>query len=204
MEEAVAGAVEVAAIAQRASDKERDAVVYRLRAATAEGRLTLDEFAERVALVLETKTVDQLVPLTADLPDPALSAESGPARTGASMTQHRRLVSVFGRARHTGSWDADPITTVVAVFGQSYLDLTGCRLAPGVDVLELRTFNVFAGVEIVVPPGAVVDVRGVAVFGGRHLEHDAPAVHGAPVLGVRVRSYSVFGGLLVRNARRVP
>jgi hypothetical protein len=37
-------------MAQRASDLERRAVVDHLRAATSEGRLTLDEFEERVSV----------------------------------------------------------------------------------------------------------------------------------------------------------
>ena len=51
----------------RASDADRDRVIDVLRAATAEGRLTADEFNERMEAALSSRTFRELVPLTADL-----------------------------------------------------------------------------------------------------------------------------------------
>jgi hypothetical protein len=93
--------------------------------------------------------------------------------------------------------------TVVAVFGHSHIDLAACRLPPGVSAVELRTFGVFAGIEVVVPPGALVDIGGFTVFGGRQLRH-SPVGRTATGLRVTVRSYGAFGGVLVRSARQVP
>lgn len=53
---------------QRASDAERELVVARLRDACAEGRLTADELAERVAAAYAARTYAELDRLTADLP----------------------------------------------------------------------------------------------------------------------------------------
>ena len=50
--------------AVRASDQEREAAAERLRVATAEGRLTLDELAERLEGALAARTRDELEPLT--------------------------------------------------------------------------------------------------------------------------------------------
>lgn len=195
------------AMAQRASDLERQAVVDHLRAATSEGRLSLDEFEERVGLVLGSQTHAELAPVTADLP-PMVGAATGvpavPASAdGPSTERRRRLVSVFAHARHAGPWEAGRMMTVVAVFGHSHVDLAACRLPPGVRSVELRTFGVFAGIEVVVPPGAVVDVGGITMFGGRHLRH-RPVEQAEPGLHVRVRSYGAFGGVLVRSNRKVP
>jgi hypothetical protein len=52
----------------RASDADRDAVVDRLREATAEGRLEPDEFEQRVHGVLRARTYGDLAELVADLP----------------------------------------------------------------------------------------------------------------------------------------
>jgi hypothetical protein len=57
-------------VALRASDAEREAVAARLRAAAAEGRLTLTESDERQTAADSAGTRDELVPLTADLPEP--------------------------------------------------------------------------------------------------------------------------------------
>lgn len=53
---------------QRASDAEREAVVEHLRQAAGEGRLDPDELGERVERAYRAQTIDELEPLTADLP----------------------------------------------------------------------------------------------------------------------------------------
>lgn len=53
----------------RVGDDERHAVVEQLRTHLGAGRLTMDEFEERTTRALAARTVGDLVPLTADLPD---------------------------------------------------------------------------------------------------------------------------------------
>ncbi|MFG1925640.1 DUF1707 domain-containing protein [Cryptosporangium sp. NPDC048952] len=52
----------------RASDKDRERVVELLRQHTSEGRLTIEEYEQRVETAYATKTVADLRPLLADLP----------------------------------------------------------------------------------------------------------------------------------------
>src|SRR5689334_5923244 len=52
----------------RISDAERELVVAQLNAAVAEGRLTLDEFEERVDGVLRSRTFGEIEPFVGDLP----------------------------------------------------------------------------------------------------------------------------------------
>ena len=59
----------------RASDAERDATVDRLSAATGDGRLTLEEFSQRMGQATTARTRAELDRLVADLP-----AETPPAR----------------------------------------------------------------------------------------------------------------------------
>src|SRR5271169_3695762 len=53
--------------ALRASDADRDRVIELLRAAVADGRLDPVEFDQRLDAALAARTIDALVPLTADL-----------------------------------------------------------------------------------------------------------------------------------------
>jgi hypothetical protein len=55
----------------RASDEDRRRVVTQLERHTAEGRLTLEEFSDRVARVYAATTNSELAALTRDLPTPA-------------------------------------------------------------------------------------------------------------------------------------
>lgn len=63
----------------RASDADRAAMVARLQEAVGRGLLTLDEGDERMASAFAARYVDELAPLTADLPAPA---PGGPAAVG--------------------------------------------------------------------------------------------------------------------------
>lgn len=53
----------------RASDVDRDRVAAVLREHTAQGRITMDEFNERLEQLYKSKTYGELARLTADLPD---------------------------------------------------------------------------------------------------------------------------------------
>ena len=73
----------------RASDADREAVSDQLRDAHAEGRLTLDEFNERLDQSLAAKTLGELSAVTRDLPTVgravAVPGASLPAPTGRSV-----------------------------------------------------------------------------------------------------------------------
>jgi hypothetical protein len=74
----------------RASDADRQRVVAELERHTAAGRLSLDEFGERVEQVLRSATHGQLVRVTADLPQ----ENPSPVR----QEHGRQLIVAFGLA----------------------------------------------------------------------------------------------------------
>lgn len=57
----------------RASDADRDRTAEALAAASAEGRLSLEEYSQRSDAALVTRTLGELTSLTADLPAPPRS-----------------------------------------------------------------------------------------------------------------------------------
>ena len=75
----------------RASDADRDRTAALLREHHAAGRLTVEEFAERMDKALEAKTVGELDELLADLPAidlyqlPDASLRRAPPRSGQSL-----------------------------------------------------------------------------------------------------------------------
>jgi hypothetical protein len=62
----------------RASDRDRQQAVDRLRGAVEDGRLTMDEYVDRMEAACQAATYGDLVPLCADLPAPA-PVVAGPA-----------------------------------------------------------------------------------------------------------------------------
>jgi hypothetical protein len=169
----------------RASDSEREQAVGRLREATAQGRLTLDEFSQRVEAVYGAKTHQELEPLTADLP-------AVPANLPAARRRPRQFtISIFGGSDRKGRWRVARRHWVLSLFGGSDLDLREASLEGG--EATITVLDVFGGTDLYVPDGIDVDFNGVGIFGGAD-EHgrDEPARPGAPVL--RVRALAVFGG----------
>lgn len=63
----------------RASDADREMVAARLRDGHAEGRLTMEEFEARLEAAYAARTFGELVPLTRDLPEPAVDGAPAPA-----------------------------------------------------------------------------------------------------------------------------
>jgi hypothetical protein len=88
----------------RASDADRDRVIDVLRAATADGRLTADEFSERMAAALSSRTFRQLAPLTADLVTPAGRAPASRAPESAPVKDVIRIDQRGGTVQRTGGW----------------------------------------------------------------------------------------------------
>ena len=72
----------------RASDEDRQRVVTALEKHTGAGRLTLDEFTERVGVVTNARTLGELAAVVSDLPVPA----------AAEPEQHHELLWVFAIA----------------------------------------------------------------------------------------------------------
>ena len=80
----------------RASDQDRERVVAALQRHTAAGRLTLDEFAERVDAACGARTLGELAVVTRDLP-----AEPAPDGPDPGEPGRRELLLVFAIAAIT-------------------------------------------------------------------------------------------------------
>ena len=179
----------------RASDAERERTVELLRAASGDGRLTLEELAERVEGALVAKTRDELEPLTADLPSPALAATP---RAGTRWT-----VGILGGGDRKGRWRIASRSNVVNVLGGADLDLRDALIDSNETVITV--VSILGGSDIIVPEGVEVELGGFALMGGNDLKVEGPRPRpGAPV--VRVRAFSLLGGTDVKTkrSRRTP
>ncbi|MCD0447900.1 DUF1707 domain-containing protein [Actinocorallia sp. API 0066] len=114
----------------RASDADRDRVAELLQAAYADGRLTAEEHAERLAAVFGARTLGELTGVTRDL----LPAEQQPFQVDA-----KHVVAMFGSQRQEGRWVVPGRLPVSAVFGKIDLNLHEAILRHRHVVLDLST-----------------------------------------------------------------
>ena len=169
------------------SDADRDVVAERLRAACADGRLSLEEFSDRVGEVYQARTSVELERLTGDLP-----AVPEPPEPGIRPT--RWVVGVLSGARRSGPWRPAQPTRVVAVLGSCQIDLTRVDLEPETQIVATA---VLGGIEVLVPEGVGVDFGGFAFLGGRDDKTTTHRRRGAPI--VRVDGFAFLGGVTVRT-----
>jgi hypothetical protein len=166
----------------RASDAEREAVVERLKVATAEGRLTLGELTERTEAAYTATTRGELVPITADLPE-VPSAPAVPARPAAGGDREW-VVAVMGDSRREGRWRVERPLSAVAVMGDVVLDLRGAEVPHG--NVDITAIAVMGDVKVYVPDGVDVELSGFAVMGDKKVRvREAPPGQASPKVVVR-------------------
>ena len=176
----------------RMSDADRETVADRLRKAAGEGRLTLDEFEQRVSGVLAARTFAEAEPFVADLP-------GGPVLPPAP--EHTELRTTAATLKRRGRWVVPRRLRVTARAGSVKLDFTEALIAHRVVEVEL---DVSAGSTVLVlPPGASVDIDGVdMIAGSSHVRGVPTAAIGGAERHFVVRGKQRAGGLVVRYQRR--
>jgi hypothetical protein len=179
----------------RVSDADREATVVRLREAGGEGRLTLEELAERVERADAARTRGDLDALTADLP-----ASTGPAAVlpDTPRKERRWIVAIMGGEQRRGRWRPSRRTNAIAVMGGVDIDLREAELADGAEILAIP---VMGAVTVTVPEGVSVEMSGFALMGGNSGPDDKVLpLPNSPI--VRVRAFSLMGGVVVERKKR--
>lgn len=198
----------------RASDADRDRVVERLRDAVAEGRLDMDEFEERLEAAYKSRTYAELEPLTRDLPAagvaapvasapvgltksvPAGSDSAWPDRIGGGPVGGgpAMAVAVMSGFQRKGNWTVPARFHAVAFWGGGEIDLREANFAEREVVINCVA--IMGGIQITVPPGVEVDVRGIGIMGAFDQRDPGPPAPGAP--RVIVTGLAFWGGVEIK------
>jgi hypothetical protein len=160
----------------RVSDADRDHTVIALREHLLAGRLTLDEFSERVGAALGATVSAELQRVQQDLPASAAGlSRSKPTRFTAALFGH---VARRGRLRLRG-W-----TVAASALGDLDFDLRDAAIDnPRTAVTILLALG---NADVYVPEGINVEVGGLAVVGHLRDRGRDVATPGAPCIRVRV------------------
>ncbi|BDH08977.1 hypothetical protein HOK021_01560 [Streptomyces hygroscopicus] len=174
-----------------ASDAERETMVERLREATAEGRLTLEELAERSEAAYLARTRAELMSVGEDLPHVTPPASAGTA------TGQRTFRATFGDLVHHSPVLEHGIAAT-AVFGDVTLDLCASP-APSTGELTIEARALVGDVHLLLPEGVRVEMNCSKVLGDlRNLtrEHAGPEAI-TPL--VRINGSAVLGDIIVAH-----
>ena len=175
--------------ALRASDADRERAVVLLREHMVEGRLTLEEFADRMSTAYLARTTEELEHLSRDLPPV-------PARSRRSPT--RVVLAVFGSTACTGRIRVHRQVSCLMAFANIDLDLRQATLDG--DAVTIVALGAFGAIDVYVPEGLEVDLHGFALGGHRRVRgNEPPPRPGTPI--VRVFALSIFAGI---DVWRVP
>lgn len=136
----------------RASDHDREQVTETLREAAGDGRITLEELAERVDRAYRARTLGELEHLVADLRRPASGPPpAAPEPAGLRLRSRGRTVVQAGR------WTVPRVLTATANrWGTVRIDFTLAECRHREIVVHVDVTSWFGDVVIVVPRGWVV------------------------------------------------
>ncbi|NGO12353.1 DUF1707 domain-containing protein [Streptomyces sp. HC44] len=189
----------------RASDTDRERVAEVLRDALAEGRLDMEEFEERLDATYKARTYGELAPITRDLPvagvtppspvsmvkQPAESGDWARRIVGGEGTSEWGVAVMSGFERK-GRWTVPKRFDSVAIMGGGTIDLREADFADREVVINCVA--IMGGIDVIVPPGVEVVVRGIGIMGGfDHLGEHVRGDPGAP--RVIVTGFAFWGGV---------
>lgn len=168
------------------SDKERDQALAILAEAAGDGRITLEEHAERVAAAASARMRSELDALLRDLNEaPAWAAGLSP---GADLRV------VLGNESRKGRWIVPPVLRAGAVLGDCHIELQDALLSSEHTVIEATA--ILGSVTIFVPAGVNVVISGSAVLGSKSSRLEGTPSPTAPLIEVRCKV--VLGSVTVR------
>ena len=192
----------------RASDADRERVAEVLRDALAEGRLDMEEFEERLESTYKARTYRELAPITRDLPAAgvtplAVSLTKEPVQSGrwaeritGGEGSSTWAVAVMSGFQRKGRWRVPRRFNCFAFWGGGELDLREANFADR--EVEINCVAIMGGMNVIVPPGVEVVVRGIGIMGGfDHREEGVPGEPGAP--RVVITGFAFWGGVGVER-----
>jgi hypothetical protein len=179
----------------RVSDADRDQVAEVLHAAYAEGRISLDEHAERTSAALEARTFDDLAVLTSDL----VPAEPRPAL---SLVRHtgepERITALLTESKRRGPLPVDRALQVNVALGSALLDLTEATFTTR--EVDIHCTQFMGSITIRVRPGTTVRFEAANVLGDSSVKGVGEPSNAEPT--IVVRGTNILGEIKVRGPKK--
>jgi len=160
--------------------------------ALADGRLSHEEYSERMPRALTARTLGELAGLTTDLAAP----EHQPVQVDGGQP----VMAMFSAAERSGRWVVPGTVTCVAMFGEVVLDLREAILQDRHVVLSV--YALFGRIRLIVPSGVEVVMNGTDLLGRQRggTTKRVPTSSEVPV--IEIRGYVAASEVLARTPPR--
>jgi hypothetical protein len=166
--------------------------------ALSDGRLSHEEYSERMPLALAARTLGDLAALTDDL--------AAPEHQPVQLDNGQPVTALFTAADRRGRWVVPGTVTCVAAFGEVVLDFTEAILQDRHVVVTV--YALFGRVRLIVPAGVEVVMSGNNILGRQRggTTRRVPTSSEVPVIEVRghVAASEVLARTPPRQRRWLP
>ena len=188
-------------VPQPPSSEKRDRLVDELCQHFAAGHLELDVLEQRLAAVEAAKSERELVELVSDLPAlPVVADRAALPVVSEPRSARGWALAVMGGSSRRGAWTPPRKLNALALMGGVELDFRDARLPAG--ETHVIAVALMGGIEIIVPPGMRVTVRGLGVLGGVDQVEHAAEEQGPDTPHLRVTALACMGGVGVEVKTR--
>jgi len=166
--------------------------------ALSDGRLSHEEYSERMPLALAARTLGELAALTDDL--------AAPEHQPVQLDNGQPVTALFATSDRRGRWVVPGTVTCVAAFGEVVLDFTEAILQDRHVVVTF--YALFGRVRLIVPAGVEVVMSGNNILGRQRggTTRRVPTSSEVPVIEVRghVAASEVLARTPPRQRRWLP
>lgn len=181
----------------RVSDADRDSVTEVLHTAYAEGRITLDEHAERTGAALQARTFDDLTGLTSDLV-PAAPRPVGASCVLPDQGDPDRVNAMLAETKRVGPCTVGRRVQVSVFLGSALLDLTEATFTAR--EVEVNCTQFLGSITIRVRPGTAVRVEATNVLAESSVKRIGAPDDREP--RIVVRGSNILGEIQVRGPKQ--
>ncbi|MFC3095220.1 DUF1707 domain-containing protein [Alteromonas sediminis] len=179
----------------------RDQVVDVLIHNYSHGVISEEAFERRLDVAMGSRDPSQIMQQISDLetPDDSEIKEQKKRHFDVSYDPYahadsEHIVNIFGGSDRTGQWVVPSQLKTLSVFGGSKIDMTDAIFTS--KEVRIKSFCLFGGETLYVPPGARVMSSVICIFGG--MDNKASTLSGTQGPIIRIEGMAIFGGISVK------
>ncbi len=178
----------------------REEAIKNLEYNFAHGYLEVEEFENRMDLAINTTLPQDLARITADLSVIPVNLENSSdiIINTEKVRSEEVFLGILSGADRKGVWKPARKNRLFTLMGGIDLDFTGAIFPPGVTDIEFLCL--MGGVDIIVPEGINIEVKGLPVMGGVDKNVSDDHYPGRPTL--RIHGIVIMGGVDIKYPKR--